>query len=283
MWNRYQELGRYVRRHQQQEPKRRFRVVAGLPVLAFVLALPCSILSGPRISSAHDSLNRFVRHDIVMRINRENIDVSIELTFYAEHATALRSALDANGDNSISHREAEQHFGTLRTPYLNNLAFYWKKQHLELIELFSPEVDLMEVTSPGSDPCSIRISCFARTPTDVNVGDHLILRDGLWPDFPATHTLKVVCEDGFEIKHMPESEADLDADDISDVSENLSAENFVLLCANVPLPASPNVAVESGFKQWGLFAFLGAITAVGAGFRFVYLKRSRENENHDVP
>lgn len=222
------------------ELTRSTRAERRLTLQAVSLVLAC-VLAGPiSPAPAHPALAEYVRHDVLVRVDRVNIDVQIELTFHEVRSLFERHRMDVNRDGLIGVAEVKGYLARQSATCDRQVHLSINGQPLELVSLFDPELDLGEDRGVSPAHHVLRLFYFARTPASLGTGDTLAVEDGLWTSDPAVGTFQIEGEAGFRW-----------ATSNSDFSEGRADATgpwmLTARCVESPPPGNPAVTASSAY------------------------------------
>jgi hypothetical protein len=165
------------------------RVIFGtVAVLLFVVSVQ---LISPAPGLAHSVFDDYINHRIDLKIDPNNIDVTVELFFHAHRSETERVLMDVNFDGSIMPAEIREYLSLVEKQIDGGIELKADGRSLPVIGLYGPELKLHNVDSVGDHPHTLRLYFFARTPEWLEQGSLITLEDNLWQNVPASCSLSV--------------------------------------------------------------------------------------------
>ena len=220
---------------------------------------------------AHNTSDRFLRHNITAAVSSANIDIEIDLTFYGARALAERQAMDHNENGLLSGDETSAHLANLSDSYKNQFLLTIDGAPQPLAPLYTPEADLLEVDTVTPSPCIFRFYYFARTPRTLQPGTRVEIVDRIRPDIPALHTFDVTGSQGVELQ--PERELDA----FAAAEDAVSDSAFTAICTAIPPmensgdDETPNIQHNDAASPW---IILGALACAAAILGVIQFRRA---------
>ncbi len=154
-----------------------------LPWCLFIVGLPA------RTCLSHPLLSDYVEHHIVVRVDRENIDVEIDLTFHDMRSLLERRRMDADHNGLVTRDETAAYLAQLADSLEDALVIHFEGRPLPATLLYDPQVDLAGNVAAMGVRHVLKLAYFARTPRPLSDGT-LEIDDRLWPAAAATGSLE---------------------------------------------------------------------------------------------
>lgn len=169
-----------------------------LVVLTLVALIPVFwILSAGLL--AHHSNRHAIRHDSLLTVGSRNIDLELELTFFAASSAQERTRMDNDSDGIISEEEAAAYINQIASGVRARIRILVDEQPVDTLLLYHPELDLLGEDASQPYPHLLRLFFFARTPNWIKRGSLITVEDDFWSEAVGIHSLKAEGTDGFEV------------------------------------------------------------------------------------
>jgi len=158
--------------------------------------------------SAHEILKKYIHHNIVMYVGRNNIDIELSLEFYENNSLQERQRMDSDHDGEITTSEVDKYLNSLADQFEKGLKLVIDNNEIEILPLYNPRLEFLKNNLVSPTTHIIRLTYFARTPKSFSAGSKIVLEDLLWPSIPLISRFNVIGKDGIRIA-AAESDSDL--------------------------------------------------------------------------
>lgn len=148
---------------------------------------------------AHESNKHVIRHDALLTVGTKNIDLELELTFFAASSATERTRMDMDNDGIILEEEAAAYIDQLASVVRERVRILVDDQPLDTLLLYHPELDLLGEDVSQPYPHLLRLFFFARTPIWIKGGSLITVEDTFWPEVVGIYSLKAEGIEGFEV------------------------------------------------------------------------------------
>jgi hypothetical protein len=148
-------------------------------------------LLSPSSGLAHSVFNGYIHHRINLKIDSNNIDVTVELFFHAHQSETERSFMDGDRDGRIMPGEIREYLKLKMAQFKNGIQLSIDGRPLRVMALYRPDLKLHNVRSVKDHPHSLKLYYFARTPRQLRPGSIITLEDKLWRSTPAICSLSM--------------------------------------------------------------------------------------------
>jgi hypothetical protein len=118
---------------------------------------------------------------VQLSVQRESLDLRVELTFFEEWSEHERRRMDGNADGRVERSEVVRYVARLADELGECIELSVGGVPLELVELHEPEVDLLGHDRVSGGHHRLRLAWFARRPTGFVPGTEVTVTDRLWP------------------------------------------------------------------------------------------------------
>lgn len=132
-------------------------------------------------SPGHEVLQAYVQHRLQLSVQRDSLDLQVELTFFEEWSEHERRRMDGNADGRVERSEVVRYVAQLAGELGECVELTAGGIALELVELHDPEVDLLGHDQVSGGHHRLRLAWFARRPTGFVPGTEVTVIDRLWP------------------------------------------------------------------------------------------------------
>jgi hypothetical protein len=199
------------------------------------LALFC-VIAAPAI--AHPIFTAHIEHRINVRIDRRNIDVTVTLTFHELRCMAEKRRMDADHDGHVASGEQQAYLASRADALASAMSLVISDREIALLPLYPPALDFLGVDIIAPAHHELRLSYFARTPSDLAAGLRITIHDALWADAPAILALTAVGEDGYRVT------ADVDMNVVANAPAAEGYRAVTASCLDAPTPdAAPMTTI----------------------------------------
>ncbi|NOZ74179.1 MAG: hypothetical protein GXO90_02220 [FCB group bacterium] len=181
--------------------KKRLPLLIPIIILFFSLNINSVIL-------AHEVLKKYIHHNIVMYVGRNNIDIELSLEFYEKNSLMERQRMDVNQDGKITKNEIDKYLASLSKQFENGLNLTIDNRKVELFTLYDPKIEFLKNNLVTPTTHIIRLTYFARTPKSFAAKSKLVLEDYLWSSIPLISRFNVIGKDSIHVV-AAESDSDL--------------------------------------------------------------------------
>lgn len=166
-------------------------------LLHWAIALTC--FAAP-CTSAHTSLERYVRESIFISVSAENVDIRVRFSFPAALSLTERQSMDRDGDGAISKKEQETYLKAVQTRARDQLRLSLNGKTATLIALEDPLLDLQDAPGVEAHPHELCLAYFARIPKDFGIDGAISLDSGGWAGMPLMLSVFTETADGIRIR-----------------------------------------------------------------------------------
>jgi hypothetical protein len=175
--------------------------------IASLVALGASLIA-IRSADAHAVYMTYMRHDVRVTVSPENIDITIELTFFEMPSLSERRRMDRDRSGVVSDEECDHYLAALADQLDDAVNVTVDGRAVEVMPLYEPQIDLLDVAEVAPTHHVLRLYTFARTPPGFKADSRIVVKDALWPNVPALRSAEVAGEKG--ITAMIEDDVDVD-------------------------------------------------------------------------
>ena len=151
------------------------------------------LLASP--AAGHPVYTDHIEHRAGLRLDRRNIDLTLELTFFELRSLAERRLMDRNRDGLIRPDEQAAYLAGLRDRVQAQVRLLVDGRELDLVELFDPELELPGPATLGQGHHRLRLALFARRPAWMREGSVVELENRLWAGGPCLWSLSAEARD----------------------------------------------------------------------------------------
>ena len=152
---------------------------------------------------AHEAFSEFIWHRVELGRNARHLDVTLELTFFEQWSVRERQQMDADGDGRIQRAETENYARRIATLARTQLTAFVAGQRVELIPLYTPDVDLLGRDAVGPAHHRVTLRFFARLPATLPARAEVRIEDRLWSQARSLSDLGVSGEGAAGIETEP--------------------------------------------------------------------------------
>lgn len=140
---------------------------------------------------AHGILDKTTHHHLILKADKNYLDLQIDLTFPPAPAANQRQLLDRDNNGRITSKETSHYLAgtSLRVP--QELVVKIDGKDYRLFELYPPEIDLLDNSMTGSYPLILRFFYSIRTPQDIRADSVIEVEDRLWQEEAALCSLRI--------------------------------------------------------------------------------------------
>ena len=163
--------------------------------LASLVALGASLIA-IRPADAHAVTMTYARHDLRVTVSPENIDITVELTFFEMPSLSERRRMDRDRSGVISADERGRYLAELAGRLDDAVTLTVDGRPVEVMPLYGPEIDLLDVAEVAPAHHVLRLYTFARTPAGLKADSVIVVKDMLWPNVPALRSAEVAGKKG---------------------------------------------------------------------------------------
>ncbi len=163
------------------------------PVFAITLLVLVVCTCYPAMG--HGVLSAQIEHHVKVVVATTHVDLAIDLTFHGDHALVERRRMDADRDGRISKSELTTYLGQM-TGLEKRVQLQAEGRELEVVQLYDPELSLLENDRAGSHPLTLRLFYFTRLPRGLRSGRVFELAERLWSRAPAFFSMETHGREG---------------------------------------------------------------------------------------
>jgi hypothetical protein len=208
-------------------------------------------------------------------VSPENIDITVELTFYEMPSLSERRRMDRDLDNAISDDERAAYLKGLAEQVGKGLSLAVDGEVVDVMVLYEPELDLLGVSEVSPSHHVLRLYYFARTPIGLKADSELVVKDVLWSNLPALRSAEAVGDDGFEV--LVRDDCAVDPNRVSPVHIRcLSVPQREVLVSSVAPTAGADVRRKVSFASnpvWMGVSMTGVVVVAAVGLAWLLPKR----------
>lgn len=166
--------------------------------IASLVALGASLVAIPS-ADAHAVYMTYLRHDVSVTVSPENIDITVELTFFEMPSLSERRRMDRDRDGSISDRERDLYLAEIGGELVDAVVLAVDGRSVDVMPLYESQIDLLDVAEVAPAHHVLRLYRFARTPSWFQTDSRVVVKDALWPNAPALRFAEAAGQDGITI------------------------------------------------------------------------------------
>lgn len=193
-----------------------------------VLTLAVLLAAGSRGLRAHDLFTAYIQHAIRLAVNAQQLDLTLDLTFFEEWSAKERLAMDTDGNGRISRSEKDAYVKKLAPRIAQQVKLRVGGREAAIAPLYDPELDLLGSDQVGPAHHRLRLFFFVVTPVQIRAGDEIVVTDSLWPKAKALGTQQVENGDGSAFEVKPTGEP------IDAIAQTDNAKRFTFRCVKPP-------------------------------------------------
>jgi hypothetical protein len=165
------------------------------------------LLFTPPLALGHDALGAFVQHAVHLSIGAQQVDLTLDLTFFEEWSARERAAMDADSNGTITRTEQEAYLKKIAPQVCKQIKLRVAGRELPLVPLYEPEIDLFANFKVGPAHHRLRLFLFTDTPLSLHAGDEILVEDRLWPDSKILVTSEAAGRDGCSLASASSGDA----------------------------------------------------------------------------
>src|SRR5262249_25599846 len=155
-----------------------------------LLLAACWLVLSPQGVAAHDILTNYVQHSVRLSVGPQNVDVTVDLTFFEEWSARERRAMDADANGRSTRSESESYLRKLAPKLSRQVKLRIANRKVDLVPLYEPEIDLLGNDNTGPAHHRLRLFFFVSMPVSLRAGDEIVVEDRLWLEAKALVTLQ---------------------------------------------------------------------------------------------
>jgi hypothetical protein len=154
-------------------------------------------------TAAHGILAAYIQHGVHVKVDGQNIDLTLDLTFFEGPSARERALMDIDANGRITRAEVDAYLKKLSPALFKQVKLRVAGREVPLVPLYDPEIDLFNEQTTALAHHRLRLYFFAVTPAELRTGDEILVEDQLWPESKSFGTPQAEGGDGCNL--VPEN------------------------------------------------------------------------------